>query len=161
MPNTVTCEVHIDLPRAKVWEGLRDLTRAPRYVPNLTGVELLTAQTEGVGASRRVFQKNGKPLDETVEEWEDGYGFKLRLHNGDKPPAPFPEAWFDYRIADAPDGGTFFRPALIYGVPAGIFGKLMDALLIRRFALKNTKAVADNFKRHYETGEITNPAFKG
>jgi hypothetical protein len=36
----------------------------------------------------------------------------------------------------------------------------MDALLIRRFALKNTKAVADNFKRHYETGEITNSAFK-
>ena len=125
-----------DLPRAKVWEGLRDLTRAPRYVPNLTGVEILTEQTEGVGASRRVFQKNGKPLDETVEEWEDGYGFKLRLHNGDKPPAPFPEAWFDYRIADAPDGGTFFRPALIYGVPAGIFGKLMNALPIRRFSLK-------------------------
>src|ERR1700722_10002762 len=111
MPSTVTYEVHIDLPRAKVWEGLRDLSRAPRYVPNLTGVELTTDQREGVGASRRVFQVKGKPLDETVEEWEDGFGFKLRLHNGDKPPAPFPEAWFDYRIADAPDGGTLFRPA--------------------------------------------------
>jgi len=161
MPSTVTYEVHIDLPRAKVWEGLRDLSRAPRYVPNLTGVELTTAQTEGVGASRRVFQVKGKPLDETVDAWEDGFGFKLRLHNGDKPPAPFPEAWFDYRIADAPDGGTFFRPALIYGVPGGIFGKLMNALLIKRIALKNVRQVAENFKRHYETGEITNPAFKG
>jgi uncharacterized membrane protein len=161
MPSTVTYEVHVGLPRATVWEGLRDLTRAPRYVPNLTSVELMTEQREGVGASRRVFQKNGKPLDETVVKWEDGFGFKLRLHNGDKPPAPFPEAWFDYRIADAPDGGTLFRPALIYGVPGGLFGKLMNALLIERIALKNVRQVAENFKRHYETGEITNPAFKG
>ena len=161
MPSTVTYEVHVGLPRAEVWEGLRDLTRAPRYVPNLTGVELTTDQHEGVGASRRVFQKNGKPLDETVVEWEDGFGFKLRLHNGDKPPAPFPEAWFDYRIADAPDGGTLFRPALIYGVPGGLFGRLMNALLIKRIALKNVRQVAENFKRYYETGEITNPAFKG
>jgi uncharacterized membrane protein len=161
MPSTVTYEVHVGLPRATVWEGLRDLTRAPRYVPNLTGVILTTKQTEGAGASRRVFQKNGKPLDETVVEWEDGFGFKLRLHNGDKPPAPFPEAWFDYRIADAPDGGTLFRPALIYGLPGGLFGTLMNALLIKRIALKNVRQVAENFKRHYETGEITNPAFKG
>jgi uncharacterized membrane protein len=161
MPSTVTYVVHVGLPRAKVWEGLRDLTRAPRYVPNLTCVELMTDQHEGVGASRRVFQKNGKPLDETVVEWEDGFGFKLRLHNGDKPPAPFPEAWFDYRIADAPDGGTLFRPALIYGVPGGLFGTVMNALLIKRIALKNVRQVAENFKRHYETGEITNPAFKG
>jgi hypothetical protein len=161
MPSTVTYEIHVGLPRATVWEGLRDLTRAPRYVPNLTGVELMTERREGVGASRRVFQKNGKPLDETVVEWEDGFGFKLRLHNGDKPPAPFPEAWFDYRIADAPDGGTLFRPALIYGVSGGLFGKVMNALLIKRIALKNVRRVAENFKRHYETGEITNPAFKG
>ena len=161
MPSIVTCEVHLALRRAEVWAGLRDLSRAPRYVPNLTGSEFTTAQHEGVGASRRVFQVKGRPLDETVVEWDEGFGFKLRLHNGEKPPAPFKEAWFDYRIADAPDGGTLFKPSLIYAMPGGIFGTLMDVLLIRRVALKNTRQVADNFKRHYETGKITNPAFKG
>ena len=159
MPHKATWEVHIDLPRAKVWEGLRDLTRAPFYVPNLTGVEFTTTQHEGVGTSRKVFQKDGNPLDETVESWDDGYGFTLRLHNGDKPPAPFKAGWFDYRIADAPDGGTLFRPALIYELPWGPFGSLLNLLVVKGFALKNTRAVAENFKRYYETGEITNPAY--
>jgi hypothetical protein len=160
MPSTASYEVEIALPRATIWEGLRDLTRAPFYVPGLTGVEITTAAREGVGASRRVFQKNGKPLDETVIEWDEGYGFKLRLHNGDKPLGPFAEAWFDYRLADAPDGGVLFRPALGYAMPWGPLGAMLDRLMINRFARGNTRKVAENFKRHYETGEITNPDFR-
>jgi uncharacterized membrane protein len=160
MPSTASYEVAIDLPRATVWAGLRDLTRAPRYVPGLTGVRILTQAREGVGASRRVFQAKGKPLDETVVKWEDGFGFRIRLHNGDKPPAPFKEAWFDYRIADGPDGRTLFKPALIYTMPWGPVGAVLDALVVKNFATGNVKQVAINFKRHYETGEITNPAFK-
>ena len=161
MPNTASYEIEVDLPRAAVWEKLRDLTLAPRYVPGLTGVEILTAAHEGVGTSRRVFQAKGQPLDETVVEWEDGYGFRLRLHNGDKPPAPFKEAWFDYRIADGPNGHTLFKPALIYTMPWGPVGSLLDALVVRKFAVGNVKQVAVNFKRHYETGETTNAACNG
>jgi len=161
MTTTVTYEVPVNLPRAKVWEGLRDLSRAPLYVPNLTGVEFTTAKRDGVGASRRVFQKNGKPLDETVESWDDGYGFLLRLHNGDKPPAPFKQAWFDYRIADAPNGMTIFKPSLRYVMPLGPFGAILNALVVKKFALGNVRQVAENFKRHYETGEVTNPAWTG
>ena len=42
MSSKATCKVVVDLPREKVWEGLRDLSRAPFYVPNLTGVEFTT-----------------------------------------------------------------------------------------------------------------------
>jgi uncharacterized membrane protein len=161
MPSTASYEVEIALPRATIWEGLRDLTRAPFYVPGLTGVEITTAAREGVGASRRVFQKKGAPLDETVVEWEDGYGFRIRLHNGDKPLAPFKGAWFDYRLADAPNGNTLFRPALIYTMPLGPLGAVLDRLLMRGFATGNVRKVADNFKRYYETGETTNPDYAG
>ena len=160
MPSVARYQIHIDLPRARVWDGLRDLSRAPFYVPNLTGVEFTTAQHEGVGTSRRVFQSNGKSLEETVVSWDDGYGFTLRLHDGAKPPAPFKQAWFDYRIADAPDGGTLFTPSLTYEMPLGPVGKLLDWAMVKRFATASTKQVAENFKRYYETGEITNPAYK-
>jgi uncharacterized membrane protein len=159
MITTVTYEVPVDLPRATVWEGLRDLNRAPFYVPGLTGVEITTELREGVGASRRVFQAKGQPLDETVESWDDGYGFLIRLHNGDKPPAPFRQAWFDYRIADAPGGMTLFRPALRYVMPWGPLGAVLNALVVKNFALSNVRKVAENFKRYYETGEVTNPAY--
>ncbi len=160
MPSVARYEVTVDLPRAEIWEGLRDLTRAPLYVPGLTGVEIKTAQREGIGASRRVFQAKGKPLDETVESWDEGYGFRLRLHNGDKPLAPFKAAWFDYRLADAPGGGTLFQPSLIYEMPWGVLGGLLDRLFVAKFATGNVRQVALNFKRHYETGEITNPAWR-
>lgn len=107
-----------------------------------------------------MFQKNGQPMDETVVNWDEGYGFALRLHNDGKPPAPFREASFEYRIADAPDGGTLFMPALTYAMPWGILGSLLDALLVNRFARGQVRKVALNFKRHYETGEVTNPAFR-
>jgi uncharacterized membrane protein len=160
MSSTASCKVLVNLPRETVWEGLRDLSRAPFYVPNLTATEFTTAKHTGVGASRRVFQTNGKPLDETVESWDEGYGFLLKLHNGDKAPAPFKKAWFDYRIADAPDGKTYFLPSLIYELPWGPIGALLNLLIIGPFARKSTQQVADNFKRYYETGEITNPAYK-
>ncbi len=86
-------------------------------------------------------------------------GFTLRLHNGDKPPAPFKAAWFDYRIADAPDGGTLFKPSLQYEMPWGVLGSLFDRLVVGPFARKSTRAVAENFKRYYEMGQITNPAY--
>lgn len=160
MTTTATYEIQVDLPRARVWEGLRDLTRAPLYVPNLTGVEFTTEQRDGVGTSRRVFQKNGKPMDETVESWDEGYGFLLRLHVGDEPPKPFKRAWFDYRIDDGPDGRTIFKPSLRYEMPWGPLGALLDALVVKRFALGNVRQMAENFKRHYETGEVTNPAWQ-
>ena len=161
MTTTVTYEIPVELPRAKVWDGLRNLTRAPFYVPGLTGVEIRTEAREGVGASRRVFMAKGQPMDETVESWDDGFEFVIRLHIGDKPPAPFKQAWFDYRIADGPNGTTIFRPSLRYMMPWGAIGALLNALLVRNFALGNVRKVAENFKRYYETGETTNPAFKG
>ena len=160
VPSVATFEIAVDLPRATVWEGLRDLTRAPRYVPGLTGVEITTAAQAGIGASRRVFQKSGGALDETVESWDEGYGFTLRLHKGDKALAPFKEAWFDYRIADGAAGNSVFKPSLIYSMPWGPVGALLDMLFVRKFAVNNVRQVALNFKRHYETGEITNPAYK-
>jgi len=160
MPSVAKAEILVALPRHLVWERLRDLSLAARYVPGLTGVELTTAQREGVGASRRVFQKNGPPMDETVVAWDEGYGFRLRLHCGDKPPAPFREAWFDYRIADAEGGRTLFAPALTYALPWGAVGRLLDALLFNRIASGRTRQVAVSFKRYYETGEITNPAYQ-
>ena len=158
MTTTVTYEVPVNLPRAQVWEKLRDLTLAPFYVPGLTGVEILTEKREGVGASRRVFQAKGQPMDETVESWDDGYGFLIRLHVGDKPPAPFKQAWFDYRIADGPNGTTLFRPSLSYAMPWGPVGALLNALVVKNFAAGNVRKVAENFKGYYETGKVTNPA---
>ncbi|WP_439888353.1 SRPBCC family protein [Pseudomonas sp. MBLB4123] len=160
MTSSASHSLHIELPQEQVWDKLRDLSLAPHYVPNLTGCQLHRGPAHGQGASRRVLQKNGQWLDETVEEWREGEGFLIRLHRGAKgAPPPFRQAWFRYAIA--PDGTrTRFTASLIYRPAGGLFGRLLDRLLLRRALNKVVAQIAVNLKVFYETGETQNPAFK-
>lgn len=160
MPSHASHSLLIDLPHEQVWSKLRDLTLAPHYVPDLTGCQLHPGPERGLGASRRVFQKNGQWLDETVSEWHEGEGFLIRLHRGDKgAPVPFREAWFRYAIASAGER-TAFTASLIYQPAGGVFGKLLDRLLLRRALNKVVTQIAVNLKAFYETGETRNESFR-
>jgi hypothetical protein len=154
-----TAEIAIAIPRERAWERLRDLSVPHRYVPGLTGCRMDGAQREGVGASRTVFRKQGGPMNETVTEWQEGYGFVLRLHAGDQPPAPFREAYFTYRIADDGKGGTIFSPALDYRLPGGPVIRWLDRLVLNRIANGILAKVARNLKLYYETGRPSNPDY--
>lgn len=156
-----TAEVIIDLPREQVWERLRDLGKAHYYVPLLLNTTVNTVQKEGVGASRTVFPKGMKPMDETVIEWNEGYGFTIRLHRGDRPAAPFKEAVFVYAIEDAGNGKTRFKPAIRYTLPGGAIGNALGNLLLGRVMRGNVEQVAQKLKQYYETGVPSNPLFKG
>lgn len=164
MPNlqhSATAEAIIDMPREQVWERLRDLGKAHYYVPLLLDTKVNTAQKEGVGASRTVFPKGMKPMDETVIEWTDGYGFKIRLHRGERAAAPFKEAVFVYAIEDAGNGKTRFKPAIHYTLPGGAIVNAIGNLLLGGVMRGNVEQVAQKLKQYYETGVPSNPLFKG
>ena len=150
MENEAAYTVHLDMPREQVWEKLRDFTLAPNYVPGITGVEITTENKEGVGASRTVLPKK---MDETVIEWNDGYGFVLRLHNGEKgAPAPFKEAGFRYKIED--DGErTKFTAGLLYTMGMGWFGRLIERMFLGKIFVIVVRDIAISLKHFYETNE--------
>ncbi len=160
MHTTVSTATVVNLPRQAVWERLRDLGKAHYYVPGLTDTRFTTEQHEGVGTSRKVYQKGMAPMDETVVEWNDGYGFLLRLHNGDAAPLIFKEAFFAYTIEDAGNATTRFKPSLIYTLRWGLFGRLLDRLVMRRTSVKMLEKLGASFKQYYESGQPSNPAFK-
>lgn len=143
--------VHIAMPPAEVWEKLRDLTLADQYVRDVTGCHIDTEQREGVGTSRTVTLANGDTMQETVEEWDEGHGFLLRLHKGDKPAMPiFSRFYFRYAIKD--DGeGTRFHPALLYQTRFGPIGWLIGKLAHKRME-QSAQDVGERMKRFYETG---------
>jgi hypothetical protein len=157
MTDQVEAQVTIDIPQAEAWEKLRDLSLAANYVPGLVKVELSTPQSTGVGASRKVYQAGGRYIDETVEEWRDGEGFLLRLHHGDKPAAPFKRAWFRYDLATLDAAHTRFTASLIYELPWGGLGRVVNKLLLRRIMRKVIEDVALAMKLYYESGEPTTP----
>lgn len=151
-----TGRVRIDLPRAEVWDRLRDLSLAHNYVPGVAAIRIDTASREGVGASRTVIMDNGSEMQETVEEWNEGYGFLIRLHRDDKPAMPiFSRFYFRYRIDDDGDG-TLFEPALVYETRFGPLGRLLGKLIHSRLAA-SAQDVGLAMKDYYETGQPVSP----
>ncbi len=157
MTDEVNAKVTIDIPIQEAWEKLRDLSLAHNYVPGLVRVEMLTEQKEGVGASRRVYQGKKRYLEETVEEWNEGEGFLIRLHKGDKPAPPFKQAWFRYELSDQGATQTVFTARMIYELPWGGFGRFLDKILLHRIMQGVISDVAVAMKLFYESGERTTP----
>ena len=149
-------EIVIARPRTEVWSQLRDLRVARHYVPGVTAIEYNSSQREGVGASRKVCMKKRAPVDETAIAWEDGHGFTLKLHNGDKAPSPFKWATFQYEIKDEAAGRTAVRFIFCYEMALGLLGVMLDALLVRPSIKRSNAAVAANMKTYYETGQRPN-----
>ena len=147
----ISAETNLVMPRSEAWAKLQDLLLAQHYVPGVTHIEITTPNRTGVGASRKVFCKRRAPIDETVIEWEDGHGFTVKLHNGDKPPVPFKEAQFVYRLHDVPGGQTRVTTTMIYGLPAGALGRLLDGLLMRRIVAHTVSSIARGLKQVYES----------
>ena len=52
--SSAQASTELAMPRDRAWEILRDLGIAHRYVPGLVRTEIRSAQTQGVGATRRV-----------------------------------------------------------------------------------------------------------
>ncbi|WP_186453850.1 SRPBCC family protein [Denitratisoma sp. DHT3] len=160
LPHFIETEIVIDLPPAQAWERLRDLSIPQYYVPGLIRTTFNTERREGIGASRKVHMKDGLLLDETVIDWREGSGFTIRLHQGDKPLMPLcREARFLYRLEDAGDGRTRFRPAMAFAMGARPLGDWFFAALVKKTMVRNLDAVARGMKRFYETGRSANPDF--
>ena len=157
---TVSAEFPLELDADATWERLSDLGQAHCYVPGLTALEFTTAQRRGVGTSRRVRRGDSLTLDETVEVWEEGRGFSLRLHRGDRGPIPpLRRHYFDYAMKQR-NGQVWLVNRMRYEVGLGALGALLDRLLLRRLLARQLREVTLAQKRYYESG-ISGPASSG
>lgn len=149
-----TATATINIRREDAWTILRDLTQAHNYVPGILKTELTTEQKEGVGASRKVYQGKNKWMEETVTQWDDGHGFTIRLHKGEKD-VPFKNAFFEYRIDDNGVDKTALSMTMGYTPPLGRMGKGMDRLFLNKIISGVINDVALSMKLYYETGRPT------
>jgi len=157
MSHEVTAQALIDVPLAEAWAKLRDISLAHNYVPGIVKTEIVSDNAEGVGASRYVYRNARSYIQETVEEWQEGKGFLIRLHRGEKSAPPFRSAWFRYALAEAGPSRTRFTASLVYDMPWGRFGDWLGGKMSG--VVQSTIAdVAIAMKLYYETGQATTPA---
>jgi hypothetical protein len=157
MTREVTSQVIIDMPRSDAWKKLRDISLAHNYVPGIVKTEIVSEQTEGVGASRYVYRNAKSYIQETVIEWDEGRGFLIRLHRGDKPAPPFRNAWFRYQLADEAQDKTRFIVSLKFELPWGGVGAWLEKK-VDKFVAAIVSDVAASMKLYYETGTPTTAA---
>lgn len=150
----VSFQTVMNIPRADAWERLRDLSLAHHFVPGIVNTEITTSQKEGVGASRKVYQSASRYLEETVTQWQEGSGFTIRLHKGEKD-APFKNAFFRYELKDAGHGKTRLLVTMGYTPPLGAVGGLLDKALLKHIIGKAIRDVALSMKLFYESGKPT------
>jgi hypothetical protein len=117
MTQEVSTSIVIDIPREQAWEKLRDISLPHNYVPGIVKTEIVSDDAEGVGASRYVYRNARSYIQETVEEWNEGQGFLIRLHKGDKPAPPFRSAWFRYQLDDQGNDQTLFTASMGFDLP--------------------------------------------
>jgi len=156
MSSIASWQVVIDMPREKAWNILQDLSKAHNYVPGIVDTRVTTEQKTGIGASRKVYMSKTNAMDETVTEWNEGAGFRIRLHKGPKD-APFPKSYFSYKLEDEAPGKTRLTTEMGYVMPGGAVGGLFDKLLINSIVRGRIRDVALSMKLFYETGQPTKP----
>ena len=130
MTQEVSTQVVIDLPITQAWQKLRDISLAHHYVPGIVKTEIVSERAEGVGASRYVYRNAKSYIQETVEEWQDGQGFLIRLHKGDKSAPPFKNGWFRYQLQEQGQQQTLLTTSLKYELPWGPAGRWLAKKLV-------------------------------
>lgn len=156
MTSIVEHQVKLNLSQEKAWQIMQDLTQPHRYVPGLIDCKMHEGNTQGVGASRRVFKKMMQ-LDETVTEWKEGEGFTLKLHFESKD-KPLPNAFFRYELKPINDQQCFFIATMGYDFWLGKIGQVINQLLVLPFVKKEIRDVAYALKHFYEFSETPTAA---
>ena len=157
MSRKVSSATVLDMPRSQAWDRLRDISLAHNYVPGIVNTRIVSEQAEGPGASRYVYRNAKSYIQETVVEWEEERGFLIRLHRGEKPAAPFRNAWLRYLLADEGEGKTLFTATLEFEMPWGALGQWLEKRM-EKIVRSTITDVVTSMKLYYETGQPTTAA---
>ncbi|MFK7975151.1 MAG: SRPBCC family protein [Halioglobus sp.] len=157
MAHEATATQIINVPLSQAWNNLQDLSLAHNYVPGIVRTEIVSEQAKGLGASRYVYRNEKSYIQETVDEWNEGHGFRIYLHKGDKPAPPFKQAWFIYQLEEATADTTRFTATMRYELGGGFIGRWLGGAL-EGFVTKTIADVTIAMKLYYETGQPTTPA---
>ena len=143
--------IRIDAPPEKVWSALASLEALDRYDPGVAKAQIVSDAKEGPGAARRCDLTPGGWFKEKVSEWRPHEALAFELYE-----CTLPVRRLQHRYTLVADGGgTVVRQRMEYQLKFGLFGRLMDAALVRRKWNAGIRSFFGGLKRYVEVGETT------
>jgi hypothetical protein len=143
---TLRHEVHADCPPEAVWRLLGNIEAVQQYNPGISAARIEGTLRSGVGAMRSCDLKPKGRIVERVTHWEEGRAVGLEVAQSDWP-IHFMN-WIT-RIEPA-RGGTRISQELHYRVKFGLFGWLLDNLVMRSQLTRSLDAIFASLARHAE-----------
>jgi ligand-binding SRPBCC domain-containing protein len=139
--------IHVEAPPERVWKVLASLDLLDRYDPGVAKSEIVTPSREGPGSARRCDLKPGGWFKERVADWKPNESLSFELFE-----CTLPVRKLKHSYTLTPDGsGTTVRQRMEYELKFGLFGKLMDATVVRRKWDDGIKGFFAGLKRYVES----------
>jgi len=142
----------INAPSSKIWSVLSDFSNIQMFHPNVQAVDQLSEVDRGLGATRRCNFYSGGSAVEKIISWDDERQFFTCTVTELAAPILDVTAGMGVKKIDSHRSEVYIE--MNYVPKWGIFGKILNVLVLR-FAMQSTfNKVLKGLELHLETGEL-------
>ncbi|MDZ4716150.1 MAG: SRPBCC family protein [Cytophagales bacterium] len=126
---TIHNEITINASVDKVWQLLTDLEMLDKFDPTVKKSTLVSTEKTGLGAKRKVLMLDGKNwFEENITVYKPNEALAYQLTDCSFPINGLKHSYSFEKVGEQ----TNVKQVMEYTVKFGLFGKLLDALMIRK-----------------------------
>ncbi|MCH8060954.1 MAG: SRPBCC family protein [Chloroflexi bacterium] len=151
----VSGQIVIDAPAEKVWEVLADFGGVYKWAPGVAESHSTSSSNSGVDAARHCDVPGFGGIEEFITEWNEGVGFSYKV----EPFGMIDESSSTWKITPQGDK-TLVYTELNVNMRFGLFGSIMERLVVRRKIENGTRNALAGLKQHVMTGELIGSDFR-
>ncbi len=141
-------EITINAPVEKIWEILANIELLDKYDPTVKQSTALSTNKSGMHAKRKVLMLDNKNwFEEKVTEFNPNVALTYQLTDCSFPIKGLKHSYTFEKIEQK----TKVKQVMEYTVKFGIFGKLLDSLMIRKQSDTGIKKFFAGLKSYAET----------
>jgi len=146
--STLYNEITIDAPIEKIWSSLSNIEELERYDPTVKRSAALTEIKCGLGAARKVDMADGKNwFEEKVTIWEPNKALTYELTACSFPVHNLKHSYSFEQLGHQ----TKVTQIMKYQIKFGLFGKILDILIIKKQSDAGIKKFMAGLKSYAET----------
>lgn len=145
---TIHNEITVNAPVEKIWEALANIEMLDKYDPTVKESTALSENKSGLNAKRKVLMLDGKNwFDEKVTVFKQNEALTYQLTDCSFPIKGLQHSYSFEKIGNQ----TKVKQIMQYTVKFGLFGKLLDAMMIRKQSDTGIKKFFAGLKSYAET----------